>query len=58
MSPTRTVPEFTHLERGEHAVARVLGVLHRRAPERHDRVADVTMRSSTPRGIVMRSRMS
>src|SRR3989454_8002426 len=30
-----------HLDGGEHAVARVLRVVHRRAPERHDRVADV-----------------
>src|SRR5687768_15623488 len=30
-----------HRERREHGVARVLRVVHRRAPERHDRVADV-----------------
>src|SRR5438132_14385198 len=30
-----------HLDGGEHAVARVLHIIHRRAPERHDLVADV-----------------
>src|SRR5213079_1846940 len=30
-----------HLDGREHAVARVLRIVHRRAPERHDRVADV-----------------
>src|SRR6266513_4686304 len=30
-----------HLDGGEHTVARVLRIVHRRAPERHDRIADV-----------------